>query len=87
MYPPVSHGATGILSLNIEGYQAQDVGALLDEEYHIAVRTGYHCAPLVHKYLKDREYGGTVRVSLGRFTTEKELGQLIGALEEIAMDR
>ncbi len=87
LYPPVSHGATGILSLNIEGYQAQDVGALLDEEYHIAVRTGYHCAPLVHKYLKDREYGGTVRVSLGRFTTEKELGQLIGALEEIAMDR
>ena len=60
------------------------MGILLDEKYGIAVRTGYHCAPLIHKYLKDKEYGGTVRVSLGPFTTEAELDVLAEALEEIA---
>lgn len=75
---------TGILSFNIEGYQAQDAGLLLDEDYNIAVRTGYHCAPLIHKYLKDESYAGTVRVSVGRFTTKEEIDRLIQAVEEIA---
>ncbi len=84
LYPPVHSESAGILSLNIEGYQAEEVGILLDREYGIAVRTGYHCAPLIHKYLRDKEYGGTVRVSLGRFTREKELDLFVEALEEIA---
>lgn len=92
LYPPAEEsqqipeavGVTGILSFNIEGYQAQDVGLLLDEDHNIAVRTGYHCAPLVHKYLKDESYAGTVRVSMGRFTTEEELDRLAEAVEEIA---
>lgn len=84
LYPPLHSAAAGIVSLNVEGYQAEEVGILLDEKYGIAVRTGYHCAPLIHKYLKDKEYGGTVRVSLGPFTTEAELDVLAEALEEIA---
>lgn len=86
IYPPVISPVVGIVSLNVEGYQAQEVGILLDEEYHIAVRTGYHCAPLIHKYLKDEMYGGTVRVSIGRFSTEEELDQLVEALGGIAVD-
>ena len=42
---------TGIVSFSIEGYRADEVGMLLDEDYHIAVRTGYQCVPLIHKYL------------------------------------
>ncbi len=85
VYPPTGQPSVGIVSFNIEGYQAQEVGILLDEEYHIAVRTGYHCAPLIHKYLKDGQYGGTVRISIGRFTAEEELAYLAGALQEIAV--
>lgn len=87
LYPPIDQTAAGIVSLNVQGYQAQDVGILLDEEYSIAVRTGYHCAPLIHKYLRDESYGGTVRVSIGRFTTEEELERFAEALEEIAAER
>ena len=84
IYPPLEEGAAGIVSFNLEGYRAEEVGFLLDEEYQIAVRTGYHCAPLIHKYLWSESYGGTVRASLGRFTTEKELEQFAEVLRAIA---
>ncbi|TGY91524.1 aminotransferase class V-fold PLP-dependent enzyme [Petralouisia muris] len=84
LYPPLSGAVAGILSFNLRGFSAGDVGALLDQEYHIAVRTGYHCAPLIHKYLNDEGTGGTVRVSIGRFTKESELERLAEAVEEIA---
>ena len=47
---------------NIEGISALDVGDILDGDYGIAVRTGLHCAPLVHESLglSDR---GAVRFS------------------------
>lgn len=76
---------TGILAMNMEGYKAADVGLILDEDYDIAVRTGYHCAPLIHKYLKDEDYAGVVRISLGRFNTKEEIDYLVKAVEEIAM--
>lgn len=79
-----SEQRVGILAINIEGYKAADVGMILDEDYNIAVRTGYHCAPLIHKYLKDEDYAGVVRISLGRFNTKEEIDYLVKAVEEIA---
>lgn len=81
---PEPNPSVGILAFNIEGYKAQDIGMILDEDYGIAVRTGYHCAPLIHKYLKDEAYAGVVRVSLGRFNTKEEAELLLRAIEEIA---
>jgi len=37
-----------------------------------------------HKYLKDKPYGGTVRVGIGQFNTKEDIRQLIHAVEEIA---
>lgn len=76
--------SVGIVSFNIRGYKASETGAILDEDYGIAVRTGYHCAPLIHKFLEDQEYGGTVRAGIGRYTTEEEMNQLIMAVSELA---
>lgn len=74
----------GIVSFNIEGYKAQDVGMILDEDYHIAVRTGYQCAPLIHEHLHSKAYAGVVRASVGRFTTKDEIDCLVQAVREIA---
>lgn len=74
----------GIVAFNVEGYQASEVGMLLDEDYGIAVRTGYQCAPLIHKYLRTEEFLGVVRAGVGRFTTEEELEALADAVREIA---
>ena len=56
---------------------------ILDEDYQIAVRTGYHCAPLIHKVLGNESYAGVVRASVGRFTTEEEIENFVDAVEEI----
>lgn len=84
LYLPLEGCRISIVSFNVKGYKADEVAMILDEDYGIAVRCGYHCAPLIHEFLKDREYGGTVRVSVGKFTTDKEIIAFIKAIEEIA---
>ena len=74
----------GIVPFNIEGYKASETGMVLDEDYDVAVRTGYHCAPLIHKYLKDTDYLGVVRASIGRFTTKEEIDDFVKAVRDIA---
>ena len=37
------------LSFNIDGLPATQVGEMLDADYHVCVRAGLHCAPLVHE--------------------------------------
>lgn len=37
-----------VISAAFEKYASDDAGTILDGEYNIAVRTGYHCAPLIH---------------------------------------
>ena len=73
----------GIVSFAINEYQAEDVGEILNDEFEIAVRTGYHCTPWIHQYLGSLETGGTVRVSLGRFNTKEDVDTLVKAVEEI----
>lgn len=73
----------GIVSFVLEGMHAEDVGMILDEDFDIAVRTGYHCAPFIHKYLKDEKTNGTIRIGLGQFCTERDVDKLIVALKDI----
>lgn len=83
LYLPPADRHVGIVALNVRGYKASEVGMILDADYNIAVRTGYHCAPLVHEFLDDREYLGVVRASMSMFTTVDEIDALVGALGEI----
>lgn len=73
----------GIVSFNLDNYIADEVGLILDQDYNIAIRTGYHCTPLIHEYLQDERYNGTVRVSVGRYTTKKDIQYLVDALKEL----
>ncbi len=73
----------GIVSFVVMGVHSEDIGTILDEDFDIAVRTGYHCAPLIHKYLKDTGTLGTVRVGLGQFSTKDDIDKLIMGLREI----
>ena len=73
----------GIVSFTIDGFSSEDIGNILDEDFDIAVRTGYHCAPYIHKYLKDEKSLGTIRVGLGQFNTEADVNELCLAISEI----
>ncbi|MCG8512199.1 MAG: aminotransferase class V-fold PLP-dependent enzyme, partial [Rhodospirillales bacterium] len=80
--PADASHCVGTLSLNIEGYEASDVGSILDDSFDIAVRPGLHCAPYIHKRLGTYP-SGTVRISPGAFNTDEELEQLIDALGQL----
>lgn len=73
----------GIVSFIHDELNSEDIGSILDEDFDIAVRTGYHCAPFIHDYLKDKQSLGTVRIGVGQFTTEDDIDRLINALIEI----
>ena len=72
-----------VLSIGFEKYVSDDAGTILDGEYDIAVRTGYHCAPLVHDVIGSKRYGGTVRISMGRFTTKEDVDELVAAVRDM----
>ena len=72
-----------LLTCTVEGRASEDVGAILDGDYGIAVRAGLHCAPLVHRDLGTSEKGA-VRFSLGPFTTEADIGRALDAMAAIA---
>ena len=72
-----------VVSFTMDGYKSEDIGNILDEDFDISVRTGYHCAPYIHKYLKDEKSLGTIRVSIGQFSRKEDIDKLITALKEI----
>jgi cysteine desulfurase / selenocysteine lyase len=82
VYAPEVRG-TGAVSFNLEGLNPGDVGAVLDEGFDIAVRTGLHCAPLAHQTLGTFPEG-TVRVSPGYATTVEDLEYLLQAVRSLA---
>ena len=73
-----------ILSFNIHGFDSADVGTMLDVDYNIASRTGLQCAPLVHEGIGTDKIHGTVRLSIGPFTTLEDIDSAITAIGEIA---
>lgn len=81
LYLPTHY--TSILSFNIEGYSASDIGTILSEEYDIAVRTGYHCAPYVHDLIGSHQYEGTVRISVGYFNTKEDIDLLLCGIRSL----
>ncbi len=72
-----------VFSVNIEGYEPGEVGAILDQAFDIKVRTGLHCAPAAHKTLGTYPLG-TIRLSPGYFNTVEEINLTLEALEKIA---
>ena len=72
-----------VISTAFEKYASDDAGTILDGEYNIAVRTGYHCAPLVHDVIGSKKYGGTIRISIGRYTTKEDIDRLVSAFEDM----
>lgn len=70
----------GIISFNLKNYDCNLVGTLLDG-YGIAVRTGKHCAHILHKKINQE---GTIRVSYYLYNTFEEIDRFTSALQEIS---
>ncbi|MGV8980878.1 aminotransferase class V-fold PLP-dependent enzyme [Clostridium sp.] len=72
---------SSVVSLNIEGFESSEVGYYLNER-GIAIRTGYHCAPLIHNIIGTKNMG-TVRISPGYFNTFDDIYAVVAGLKYI----
>lgn len=70
----------GIVSLNIEGKDANWVSDQLSQHYHIETRAGAHCAPLVHEHYQTESM---IRFSFGYHNTMEDVYKCIEALKSI----
>ena len=82
--PSAARDRVGVVSVTVDGKDPQNVAAMLDQTFGIEVRAGLHCAPGVHRAIGTFDSGGTVRLSVGPFTTAADISAAIEALGEIA---
>jgi cysteine desulfurase family protein len=82
--PDVTRERVGVVSLAIEGFDPQDVATVLDQSFDIETRAGLHCAPGAHRAIGSFDAGGTVRFSVGPFTTDDHIAKAIDAIRQIA---
>ena len=74
----------GIVCFSHVDFPAQELVEILSSKYDIAVRGGFHCAPLMHKFLKTEKLG-TVRVSFAPQNNRREINSLISALKDLSL--
>jgi len=78
----VADGAP-IVSFTVEGYAPADVATVLEMAAGVQVRSGFHCAALIHEHLGTKS-DGTVRVSFGPFSTAADVATLVATIAELA---
>ena len=76
----------GIVAFAHREYPSEYIAERLSEDYGIAIRSGLHCAPMMHEALGSRE-NGLARASLSHFNSAKEVDLLLDALAQIAKER
>jgi len=79
---PTATNRTSIISITTPQQDEAEVAQKLSDAYHITTRVGLHCAPIAHRTLGTYPTG-TIRFSLGHFTTKEEIDYAVEALTEI----
>ncbi|SHK11319.1 cysteine desulfurase family protein [Hathewaya proteolytica DSM 3090] len=81
IYGDIRARRAGALAINIDYMEPSEVGTALNKR-NIAVRTGYHCAAMIHKCI-NTERQGVVRVTPGYFNTMKDMERFVEAIKDI----
>ncbi len=76
---PIHRGAS--VAFDLPGLEAHGLARILSNRYSIMVRSGYHCAQVLHEELGIQQ---TVRASFYIYNTAQEIHTLGAALQEIA---
>jgi len=80
--PEATEERLPLISLNIRNIISSELAYILDKDYGIMVRAGLHCSPLAHQSINTLPQG-SVRFSLGCFTTEEDIKYTIEAIKKI----
>lgn len=81
--PPPDKNGAGIVAVRLDNMDSAKVAHLLDKNYKIAVRAGFHCSFLAAKTLKILD-GGCVRFSVGPFNMINDITKAAEAISDIS---
>ncbi|MBK1812971.1 aminotransferase class V-fold PLP-dependent enzyme [Clostridium sp. YIM B02505] len=70
-----------VVSFNVDGYDSSEIGEFFNSR-DIYLRTGYHCAPIIHNIIGTKNLG-TVRASFGYFNTIEDVEKLVATIKEL----
>jgi cysteine desulfurase/selenocysteine lyase len=73
----------GVVSFNLRGFSPSEISFYLEEEFDILCRASLHCSPSAQKTIGTFPEG-TIRFSLGIFTTENDVDTAVNAVKKIA---
>lgn len=73
----------GLFSFVIKGKDPSFIANVLDQKYSIALRSGYFCAPLIHRHLGTKKQG-LIRASFCSFNDLSDVQTLFSALKELS---
>ncbi|MBO5155487.1 MAG: aminotransferase class V-fold PLP-dependent enzyme [Eubacterium sp.] len=85
IYGDFEGARTGVVSLNIEGYESGEVADEMMERFEIAARSGAHCAPLAHQTMGTVDTGA-VRFSFSYFNTMEDARAAAEAVRLLATE-
>ena len=72
-----------IVSLDLTTWDIHEASAVLDANFGVETRAGFHCAALIHSALGTHESGGTLRFSLSHNTSLVDVDDALHALQSL----
>ncbi|ORT50229.1 hypothetical protein ST37_10045 [Vibrio sp. qd031] len=81
-YLPRSSIPQGLVTINVPPLSPKDLSSILYDEFGIITRDGLHCSINAHK-IAGTYPEGSVRISIGKTTTEEDIDYLCSCLELI----
>ncbi len=80
LYTPPNSPTVPVVAFNLRNKDCVRVAEFLSEKYEICVRSGLHCAPLMHKKLGTIE-SGVIRVSMSSFNKLWEIEKFLNIID------
>ena len=78
--PRDSSKTVGVIPFNITGHVPEEIAFYLDQECHVMIRSGLHCAPSAHRLIGTVSRG-TCRIGIGYFNETADIDTLVNGLE------
>lgn len=72
-----------IVSLQLHNWDIHEAAAVLDANFGVETRAGFHCAALIHQALGTHAEGGTLRFSLSHHTSLVDVDDALHAIQSI----
>ena len=79
-------GRNSTVLFNVGKRDSTEISGILNDEFGICLRGGYHCAYLAHKAIGSEKTGG-VRASFGAFNTIYAVDSLVDAVYKLSKNR